>query len=726
MTLPFAWLALVGLPFAAPCLAAPLEIDEPLQRLEERQLPPELLRDRLQAAALFSAGRVFEQRGDSTAALRKYQRAYRYDESPSLLREVLRLSAETERVEEAARYALLSSATAPLDANTLRPLALLLTQQGDWARALALYETMLASPSNTTPTATEAPLSFTDLTIRQEAIRLYFLTGRFAGGAPFCAALEAALAEPEKFRLNATQHKELLGDPHLTYHLFGECHLAAGDFAAARASFETAHKHQANAGLLGYNLARVEQRRGESTSALEHLQAYFTAKLAGEGAAPYALLGELLTALDKAGEFDDHLNELRAADPENASLLLFVAHRLLGMDKYELAEPLYARLAQTGKKRNAAEVYAGLLTCRQKLHQPEALLATLNETSAKSSAEIFDAALAAVAADEPLRAALIRLARDRRSPDAGKLPPAGEAWTICSLALAGHDTPTALEFFAFALQDQPQRRGELLEAFGVKLLLADEPNEAAKILRRGLEDESLAKRRAQFQYYLSGALALGDSLEEALSLARAAAAAQPNNPRYGVRVAWILQRAQRRADALAECLALLQQYDKHHEPAALRQTLREIRQTISNLHALLGNPVLSEEYLEQILDEFPDNPGALNDLGYLWAEAGKRLDRAKRMIERAVAAEPENRAYLDSLGWVEYRLGNYSAAQAALEKAIDGDTAPDPVMLDHLGDVYARLGQRDKARELWQRALDGLKRKPDEIQAVALEAKLRE
>ena len=97
-----------------------------------------------------------------------------------------------------------------------------------------------------------------------------------------------------------------------------------------------------------------------------------------------------------------------------------------------------------------------------------------------------------------------------------------------------------------------------------------------------------------------------------------------------------------------------------------------------------------------MLDEFPDDVAALNDLGYIWADQNVRLQRAHRMIRQAVEEDPQNAAYRDSLGWVLYRLGRPEEALVELEKAA-ADGEPDPVILDHLGDVYHATNQPQKA-----------------------------
>ena len=85
-------------------------------------------------------------------------------------------------------------------------------------------------------------------------------------------------------------------------------------------------------------------------------------------------------------------------------------------------------------------------------------------------------------------------------------------------------------------------------------------------------------------------------------------------------------------------------------------------------------------------------------MGYLWADQGTHLERALKMIRTAVAAEPDNAAYRDSLGWVFYRLGRYPEAVAELEKAAAKEPAAE--VLDHLGDARLKAGQREKANRL--------------------------
>ncbi len=95
-----------------------------------------------------------------------------------------------------------------------------------------------------------------------------------------------------------------------------------------------------------------------------------------------------------------------------------------------------------------------------------------------------------------------------------------------------------------------------------------------------------------------------------------------------------------------------------------------------------------------------------NALGYLWADQGIKLVEARALIEAAVVATPENPAYLDSLGWVLFKLGENEAAVKHLEHAVDlMKKEPDPTLLDHLADVLAALGRWALARDHWEQAL---------------------
>ncbi|MGA3260404.1 MAG: tetratricopeptide repeat protein [Bryobacteraceae bacterium] len=111
----------------------------------------------------------------------------------------------------------------------------------------------------------------------------------------------------------------------------------------------------------------------------------------------------------------------------------------------------------------------------------------------------------------------------------------------------------------------------------------------------------------------------------------------------------------------------------------------------------------SEAAFRKVLELNPKNAGALNYLGYMLADRNVRLEEAYDLIKRAVDLEPDNGAYLDSLGWVYFRQGKLDDARGLLERALE--RMPDPTVRDHLGDVYLKLGKTKEAIAQWQDSL---------------------
>lgn len=96
---------------------------------------------------------------------------------------------------------------------------------------------------------------------------------------------------------------------------------------------------------------------------------------------------------------------------------------------------------------------------------------------------------------------------------------------------------------------------------------------------------------------------------------------------------------------------------------------------------------------------------ACNYLGYMWAEQNTHLDEAEEMIKRALQADPNNGAYLDSLGWVEFRQGKFEQALADLLRATKNMSRDDAVVFEHIGDTYLKLNKGPQALEAWQKAV---------------------
>lgn len=133
----------------------------------------------------------------------------------------------------------------------------------------------------------------------------------------------------------------------------------------------------------------------------------------------------------------------------------------------------------------------------------------------------------------------------------------------------------------------------------------------------------------------------------------------------------------------------------------------------------MGNVEESEELFRRLVDAEPDDANAANYLGYMWADREVNLDEALELIARAVALDPENSAYLDSLGWVHYRLGDTEQAEHWLRRAVDvGGDLGDGTIYCHLGEVLLINGQTDEGRRYLLLGLDMGCENPEHVRAL--------
>ena len=110
-----------------------------------------------------------------------------------------------------------------------------------------------------------------------------------------------------------------------------------------------------------------------------------------------------------------------------------------------------------------------------------------------------------------------------------------------------------------------------------------------------------------------------------------------------------------------------------------------------------------ERDLKQVLTLDPDNADAMNALGYTLADQTDRYDEAYALIEKALALKPEEPAFIDSMGWVLYRLNRFEEAIDYLEQALE--RFPNDEVAAHLGEVLWQSGKTRRAKRVWKEAL---------------------
>jgi tetratricopeptide (TPR) repeat protein len=153
----------------------------------------------------------------------------------------------------------------------------------------------------------------------------------------------------------------------------------------------------------------------------------------------------------------------------------------------------------------------------------------------------------------------------------------------------------------------------------------------------------------------------------------------------------------------------------------LLATAPEDEDLLYNLGVLHGEAGRHDDalgYMQQVLARNPQHAGALNYVGYTWADRGHNLDQAEDMIRRALAARPDDGYIVDSLGWVHFvrardllRAGQNATGKRELEKAIQTLeraavlTGGDPVISEHLGDAYLLRADRKRALRHYEEAV---------------------
>jgi Flp pilus assembly protein TadD len=128
----------------------------------------------------------------------------------------------------------------------------------------------------------------------------------------------------------------------------------------------------------------------------------------------------------------------------------------------------------------------------------------------------------------------------------------------------------------------------------------------------------------------------------------------------------------------------------------------DLRYAMASTYEEQGQIPAALRELTRLVKLRPDDPSALNALGYTLADHSRELPRARKLIDRAFAAAPRNAAILDSLGWVLFRQGHSAEAERYLRAAYADDRGGD--IAAHLGEVLWQLGLRADAERIWSEA----------------------
>ncbi|MBL8794195.1 MAG: tetratricopeptide repeat protein [Planctomycetia bacterium] len=715
--------------------------DEPPALLEPEQVEAPEQANRREARRLYGQALTAQRQDRLVEALRNFERARELDpESVAPYRALIPLYLAIGRAEDALAACERVVKLEPGDHETWYIYARHLRDLGRPKDARAALEKGLACPS-----AHEAY----DL-----LVQMNFDLGALSEDAQDWARAETAFQAVVKILVDKREHlldmgpygpEQLDQETAKSCERLGQVCMRAGKHDRAVAAFMQAQKRDPErAGRLSYHLAQVYVAKSQPAEALKHLDDYLKTQPQGDEA--HKLRIEVLKKLGRDRDVLPGLEMAAARDPYNIPLHLLLARHYTVEKQWEAAEKRYATLVESNP---GPDVYRAIFTMHKERGTQLKVLDLLDQTlkaardpkdeGDENPGAVVDFTKSAAAAararsmlpvlrDDPeLVKALLALVQTELTDQRPRFRDTLRYLAI--LAYRTKQTPAAERLFRACLPTiTPRTEAEVYSGLLDALIDQRKHAEVVKLCQEGL-NKAQATNRVLFYVKMAPALLRLGKMDEALTAMEEAVKVADEGNRLGVQRLKIevLRQAEKYDQALAECEALLQEY---HRP----QQVRDIRYSLSNVCTSAHQHDRAEEQLRLILDADPHDATANNDLGYIMADRGKNLEEAEKLIRRAIeldVAEKQrgkavnadgaeaNAAYIDSLGWVLFRLGQLDEARAQLEKAAKlAGGEEDPVVWDHLGDVYFKLKQPARARTAWEKSVQlyeqERRRKPDE------------
>ena len=510
--------------------------------------------------------------------------------------------------------------------------------------------------------------------------------------------------------------------------------LIGGDSQAAHRNLEAASRHDPSSAFLRARLAKSWLALGEAEKALAAAEA--AVRLDGKNRDGHRLLAGLYGAAGKVSQAIPQYRKLLELYPDDAQTLLYLGALQLGqgelgqarehLERYVRRNPgsplghyyLGRVLAEAGELAGAEKSYAAAL----KLHPSSAPvlteLALVREFRGRRSAalETYERLLKI----DPRNAWAVRRARSGRRD-------LSEARAEFDRLRSVEATPGAVRMKVGLVHYELGSLEKAVTEFSLALMERPDDHRARFFLGLTygrLEDGERAVAHfsripPESEFFVDSRVQLASVHEREGRFADAVAA---------IRAA--LDRDDQRRKELFRFLAEVYR-EAGDFPNAIEAMLKvvELDPESDRVHFALGalydqsqDKDKTIEYMKKAIELNPDNAAALNYLGYTYADLGVELDRAERLIIRALEIVPNDGFYIDSLGWVYYRQGDYPKAIEQLEKAVHL-VVDDPVIIEHLGDAYVKVGQADKALQSYR---DALKAATEEEQLKRIRSKIRE
>ncbi len=698
-----------------------LELKNPIKPTEAQKT---------ESLAAYMDGVAHQKNGNLSDALKAYQKAADSDPTASEpVKAHAMLLMRLGRVQQAEEMARKAAELNPDDFDIRLQLSVLLRARGNIPEAIVLIEEALASR--------QLKKESSDF-IRVHSIRgtLYREANDPAKAAESYEVLLDSLEKPENYGLDFREHQALMKDRATGYEGIGKVMLQIGKYDRAIDAFSALTRiNQNQPGDHYYLLALAQHRKDDLEAAEKSLELYFQANQRNRGA--LQLLTDIYRATNRSGAIKERLKALESNTTDTSTVQLFLGEFLIDQGDGEEAEAVFQKVISDS---GDASGYLGLIRVDILNHDEKSLLERVRK-----------ALLARITVEEliPLKTHIMNdvdfakkvVAASIASIDAGVATSPAEAYLFSQIA-EDLELPVEEERLLQAtLDSNPDARMgvDVLGRLGLNRLLQDKYADSAKTFRQLLSVPGLpAQQQVITLYRLSQAEVFNENFKDAVIAIETALKLRPENPELTYQLGWVqlqakqydsaernLKAAVKLADVdpslegragilLGALFTQLRRWDDSIAAyeAVLRidevgdDIARRSRTALSNAFVQKGDLANGERILEEVYAQSPDDPGVNNDLGYLYAEQNKNLDKAEKMIRIAVEAEPDNPAYLDSLGWILFRQNKNEEALTVLKKANSDPDYKDATIIEHLGDVQNALGQKEDAAKTWQEALD--------------------
>ncbi len=417
----------------------------------------------------------------------------------------------------------------------------------------------------------------------------------------------------------------------------------------------------------------------------------------------YDLLGDAYTQQDDAADAEAAYRSAVLLDPDEISHRRGLAQALLSEEKYTEALEQYQALANMDS--SDPDNYLRLAEIYRQLHQldkaEQAILEAKQRAPGNLEVIYYEASIYEAEArfDDAIRVLSDAVASEKAESDytpsrrrtlAILYEQLGQLYREAQNYTAAINTFSEME----SLGQEEDRRA--------RVLLID-TYRAARDLPHALEtaQKAVAAYPEDREIRTNQALLFGenDQTDDAVAILRKLLDGKPEDDlEIQLDLAQVYQEGRRYADA--------EQAVRTARPMATKPAEKEL------LGFLMGGIFERQKKYDQAETEFktvlamnPNDAATLNYYGYMLADRDIRLDEATKYVQRALVEDPNNPAYLDSLGWACYKQNKLQEAEQWLRKAVNFDSH-DPTILGHLADVYFKSGRTDLAAANWQKSLD--------------------